>query len=109
MAQVRHHRINIEVFVIQEDGCYLAYCPALELSSFGHSPTDAQKAFAEALTIFVGEVERKGTLERVLLSLGWRLQQKPKYAYQPPEPKPQYGERAIKRFKESVEIPMAIA
>jgi len=106
MAQAKTHNIRIEVIITQEDDCYLAYCPALELSSYGDSLTDAKKAFGEALAIFIGETERKGTLEKVLLGLGWTLQQKPSYKYQPPEKNPRLGSRAIQTFKETVSIPM---
>ena len=77
---------QIQIFLIPEGEQYVAYCPALELSSYGSSPEDARAAFAEAMAIFVEETQAKGTLERVLLGLGWTLQQRPVARYEPPRP-----------------------
>ena len=76
--------VNVQVTLFQEDGMWVAYCPALELSSYGDDQNDAKQAFGEAMRIFLSETDRKGTLERYLLKLGWQLQQKPKPMYNQP-------------------------
>lgn len=77
--------LDVEVALFQENGIWVAYCPALEVSSYGDDEADAKEAFEEAMQIFLSETERKGTLEKCLLKLGWQLQQKPKPIYnQPP-------------------------
>lgn len=75
--------VNIEVLLFEEHGSFVAYCPALELSSYGDDEKDAKKAFEGALKIFLKDTAEKGTLEKFLLKLGWQLQQKPKANYQP--------------------------
>jgi hypothetical protein len=72
-------------FVIEQQGDYfVAYCPSLDLSAYAHTASAAKKSFAEVLKIFIEDTTEKGTLEKVLLGLGWKLQQKPAFNYQPP-------------------------
>jgi predicted RNase H-like HicB family nuclease len=84
MPMTKIYEISVQVLITQEDDCFVAYCPALELSSYADTETEAKKSFEEALSIFLTETERKGTLEKVLLGLGWTLRQKPSFQYQPP-------------------------
>ena len=77
--------ILLDVFYLIEDKIYTAYCPALELSSYGNTLSDAETAFDEALEIFLEDTTRKGTLEKVLLKLGWTLKALPKAEFVPPK------------------------
>jgi predicted RNase H-like HicB family nuclease len=77
-------RVKVPVMMFKEGDYFVAYCPALELSSYDKTAEEAKKAFEQALEIFIEETERRGTLERVLLSLGWTLKQKPHCRYEPP-------------------------
>jgi len=77
--------IQLDIFYLNEDGIFTAYCPALELSSYGSSVGDAQSAFDEALEIFLEDTIQKGTLEKVLLKLGWTLKAIPKADFEPPK------------------------
>jgi len=49
----------------------VAYSPALDLSTCGHDLEEAKKMFSEAVEIFFEELTEKGTLDEVLLGLGW--------------------------------------
>ncbi len=84
MPMTKTYKISVQVGIIKEKECYVAYCPALELSSYGNTEAEAKESFDEALGIFLTETERKGTLEKVLLGLGWTLKQKPSFEYLPP-------------------------
>ena len=64
---------TLDVIVTKEGKYYVAFSPALQLSSYGDTPKEAQSAFDEALEIFFEETSAKGTLERELISLGWTL------------------------------------
>lgn len=77
-------KLKVDVYLVTDGDYVVSYCPSLELSSYGHTATEARRAFSEALEIFLEETTRKGTLERVLLGLGWKLQQRPKFKYIPP-------------------------
>jgi len=83
-TEVKKLPVDLSVLMLREDGYYVAYCPALDVSSYGDSEEEAQKAFQEAVEIFIEETEKKGTLEKVLLKLGWVLQQVPEPHYEPP-------------------------
>ena len=73
--------LKVEVFLIREGNQYVAYCPALELSSYGNSAKEAKEAFRGAMDIFIDDTTKKGTFEKELLSLGWTLTQS---SYEPP-------------------------
>jgi len=73
---------KLAVVVFKEDNCYVAYCPALDLSTYTSTRKELPKAFAEAVDIFFEETIKKGTLEKLLINYGWTLQ---KNQFQPPE------------------------
>ncbi len=103
--------VTVQVALFQEDGIWVAYCPAFEVSSYGDEKGEAKQAFEEAMQIFLAETERKGTLEKYLLKLGWQLQQKPKPIYIQPNLSIQENKRLIKKntqiYNERVAIPVA--
>ncbi len=77
-------KVEVAVFISKEGDSVIAYCPALELSSYGDTEDEARSSFEEVLEIFIEETVNKGTLEKVLLKLGWTLQQVPQVNYRPP-------------------------
>jgi predicted RNase H-like HicB family nuclease len=79
-------KVQVEVMLVldEDSGQYVAYCPALELSSYGDTEAEAQQAFEEALEFFASDTARRGTLDQLLLALGWRLTKKPAAIYEPP-------------------------
>jgi|WetSurSiteA1Bulk_404760.scaffolds.fasta_scaffold04480_4 predicted RNase H-like HicB family nuclease len=76
--------VVINVLVGTQGDYYVAYCPALELSSYGKSEDEARKNFETELAVFIEETEKRGTLEKILLKLGWCLRQSPLPTYVPP-------------------------
>ena len=78
-------KVEVEIALLKEENTHVAYCPALEISAYGDNPDEAIYSFRVNLKIFLEDALKKGTLERTLLSLGWRLQQKPKAKYNPPK------------------------
>lgn len=75
---------ELPVLFIKEYGKYIAYTPALDLSTSGDSVPHAKKRFVEAVTLFLRETIKMGTLEEVLLSCGWEKVSKPKAGWRPP-------------------------
>ena len=66
--------VQLGVLVFQEEDSYLAFCPALNLSTYGESINDVKGAFDDLMTAYIEDGTRMGTLEKDLLSHGWTLQ-----------------------------------
>jgi predicted RNase H-like HicB family nuclease len=98
--------VSLHIDIKEEDGCFIAYCPALELSSYGKDKETAQKRFDEEVKIFFNETRRKGTLEKYLLKMGWTLKKKPIPEYTPPA-NLKYPYNIHNSFTENVAIPVS--
>lgn len=83
-TSIKNIELALEVIFFQEGDYIVAFCPALELSSYGTDQKDAEFGFQKAVSIFLEETNRRGTLEKELLRLGWILQLKPIMKYKPP-------------------------
>ena len=66
---------KLPVSFLREGKKYVAYTPALDLSTSGRSYDEAKKRFGEIVNIFFKELIKKGTLEEVLRNLGWKRAQ----------------------------------
>ena len=77
--------VLIDIFFLKEGSAIVAYSPALNLTTYGEDRDDAKLAFNEAIKIFFDETQKKGTLEKILLKLGWTLTQIPQVKYKPPK------------------------
>ena len=64
-------KASIPVCFLKEQQSFVAYSPAIDLSTCGKSLEDAKKNFAEAFDIFIEECVKMGTLNEVLESCGW--------------------------------------
>ena len=62
---------SLPVDFYKEGGHFIAYCPALDISTCGDTFEEAKKNFSELLDAFVTETTKMGTLEAVLLECGW--------------------------------------
>ncbi|MEI7740913.1 MAG: type II toxin-antitoxin system HicB family antitoxin [bacterium] len=74
--------VKLPVTIFKEGNAYVAYSPALDLSTCGNSEEDAKRMWHEIVDIFFEEHIRMGTLEQVLKDLGWK---KVKKIMVPPE------------------------
>lgn len=66
--------VNLPVSFLKESDQFVAYTPALDLSTSGETLEEAKKNFTEAVEIFFDEIISMGTFEEVLLDLGWKKQ-----------------------------------
>ena len=57
----------------REEETVVALCPEFGVSSFGDTPEEAAASLHEAVTLFLEECQRMGTLETVLEEAGYRL------------------------------------
>ena len=99
--------VNIQVMFGKQDDYFVLYCPALELSSYGKTEEEAKKNFEIEMSIFIDETEKRGTLEKILLKLGWSLTQVPSPTYVPPkQPKVNLLINQPQTFTETVAMPL---
>ncbi len=67
-------KFGLPVSILKEGDSFIAYTPALDLSTAGDTFEDAQKNFNEAVNIFFEELAEMGTINEVLEGLGWQKQ-----------------------------------
>ncbi len=63
---------SLPVSILKEGKRFIAYSPALDISTSGKSHAEARRRFTEAVQIFFEEIMRVGTLEKSLTELGWK-------------------------------------
>ena len=68
--------LSLSVIMIREGNRFIAYSPALDLSTSGKTHKEASKRFKEIANIFFEEIVKQGTLEDVLRDLGWKKTRK---------------------------------
>ncbi|MEK7610224.1 MAG: hypothetical protein AAB468_00505 [Patescibacteria group bacterium] len=64
--------VSLPVLFLREADQFIAYTPALDLSTSGGTMAQARKRFSEAVDIFFEETIKKNTLVDVLADLGWQ-------------------------------------
>jgi len=63
--------LSLVVQVWKEGPTYVAYAPELDVSSCGRTASQAKSHLREAISLFVEELARRGTLEDILLEAGF--------------------------------------
>lgn len=64
--------LKLPVQITKQGKQFIAWTPALDLSTSGRSIAEAQRRFHEAVDIFLEELVEAGTIDRVLTDLGWK-------------------------------------
>ncbi len=101
---VKSVKVEVQVKLIKDGDYIVAFAPALELSSYAKTPEQAKKAFNEALALFLEDTMERGTLERILLDLGWTLRKVPEVKYIPP--RTHAFPTAIESLRQEIQIPV---
>lgn len=65
-------QFQLPISILREGKTYVAYTPALDLSTSGKTFDEAKIRFEEIINIFFEEILIKGTLKEVLTELGWQ-------------------------------------
>ena len=89
--------IKLPVSILKEDKKFIAYTPALDLSTSGKSYKEVKKRFEEIVEIFIEETIETNTLDEVLTDLGWKHVRK---EWKPPI--------VISEESQTIEIPVTI-
>jgi len=66
----------LELYSFVDDGVYIVYCPALDLSGYGYSIEEAKKSFSEVFKQHITYCINKNTLYEDLLKHGWNVRGK---------------------------------
>ncbi|MEK7639686.1 MAG: type II toxin-antitoxin system HicB family antitoxin [Patescibacteria group bacterium] len=75
--------VNVPLSIFREGKRFVAFTPALDLSTSGKSLAEAKSRFSEAVQLFFEELERMGTVDETLSDLGWH---KAERKWQAPQP-----------------------
>ena len=59
--------------VKKQNGCYVAHCPPLDITTQGQTEAEAKKNLVEASELFVISCFERGTFEQALRELGWSV------------------------------------
>ncbi|MBI2984879.1 MAG: hypothetical protein HYY50_04625 [Candidatus Kerfeldbacteria bacterium] len=65
-------RVELSVTFLRAGKRYVAFSPALDLSTSGKTFAEARRHFEEAADLFLTELDEMGTLDQTLTALGWR-------------------------------------
>ena len=63
--------MQLPVSIFRENKHYIAYTPELDIASQGKSAVHAEERLREAVTLFLEETKRMGTLDLVLEKAGF--------------------------------------
>ncbi len=67
-------QVFLPLLMWKEEMQFVAFTPALDLSSSGDSEKEALANFSEAVELFVETALERNLLREILESLGWRLE-----------------------------------
>lgn len=78
--------ISIRAEIFRESDQYVAICPELNVSSFGDTAQEATQSLQEAVSLFLEECHRMGSLRQVLEEAGFSHRTSPTHQWLPPQP-----------------------
>lgn len=81
-----HDKVVITMQLFREKDQIVAYCPQLNVSSFGDTVEEAKTSLVEAVSLFLEECQQMGTLHEVLEEAGYHLVTKPQPKWIPSSP-----------------------
>ena len=61
------------MIIFEEDNCIITFCPALDLSGYGSTESEANHSFEETLSEYFKYTVNKKTLAEDLKKLGWTI------------------------------------
>ena len=73
---------NLPVIITKQSSSFVAYSPALDISTSAGSAKKVKERFIELANIFLEEILEAGTVNEVLSELGWKKNQK---VWNPPQ------------------------
>ncbi len=68
-----HVEVKLSLLKFKEDGIVFIYSPSLDLTGYGRDGRSAKRSFEVTMEEFVNYTTHKGTLEKELKRLGWKV------------------------------------
>ncbi len=65
--------LQLNVLVFQEGEYFVAYCPAMQMSSYGDSIDEAKQGFDEVMGAYIENCKENNTLREDLLKIRWTI------------------------------------
>jgi len=78
----KEYHFSLEIYIFMQAGRYIAYCPALDLSTSAEDYNEAFSNFYEMFQLYVETCLEQGTLFEDLEAHGWKVQ---KMSIKPPK------------------------
>lgn len=69
-------KAKLDLYSFIDDGVYIVYCPALDLSGYGYSLEEAKESFSEVFQQYITYCINKDSLHKDLLKHGWSVRGK---------------------------------
>ncbi len=92
-----HFSYRLPVSITKQGKRFVAYTPALDISTSGKSVKNVQERFQEIAAIFLEEIFNSGNAHDVLSELGWQKVQK---KWSPP--------KVVSTFSLGIKIPVSV-
>lgn len=77
--------VRLDIIRFEDSGCQIVYCPALDLSGYGKTDSEAEDSFKITLEEFFRYTINKNTLRKELTRLGWVVKDNPRKRMTPPD------------------------
>jgi hypothetical protein len=77
-------KCKLPIIIFEEGNCHIFYCPALDLSGYGNTESEASNSFNKVLSEYFRYTMNKGTLSEDLRRHGWTLRTSLKKRATPP-------------------------
>lgn len=65
-------QVKLPVQIGKQGKRYVAFTPALDISTSGKTEAEAKRRFSNLVELFFDELEMAGTIDEVLRELGWK-------------------------------------
>lgn len=80
--------VSLTGFIFKEDDTWVAYAPAVDVSSYGDSVEEAAEGLKDSVYLILEDLKETGRLEEDLRRLGWLLSApSTAFSYTRPQPK----------------------
>ncbi|MFA5888856.1 MAG: hypothetical protein WCW47_00280 [Candidatus Paceibacterota bacterium] len=67
---------KLPVIITKQNRRFVAYTPALDISTSGKTEKEVKQRFVELVNVFLDEIIQANTVDDILVELGWKKVQK---------------------------------